>query len=127
MSDAREAGGFANVWLCSPVGHQTMPRLGGVLEMTAPTWWWSPGRHQFTRARATFCTVAESALDLTGRVAKCELAGAPTPLAPADFSPCDRGFDIETSRFGAVEPHASLSCRGPAVHIVSTSFDATIW
>ena len=42
MSDGE--GGFAKVWLCSPVGHPPLPQLGGVLGMTAPTWWWSAGR-----------------------------------------------------------------------------------
>jgi len=39
-----QEGGLAKVWLCSLGAHHTMVRLGGELDMMAPTWWWSAGR-----------------------------------------------------------------------------------
>jgi len=74
------------------------------------------------------CTEAESAHGPNRPRRKMRARRAPTTLGAAAFAPYDRGFDIvrlwETSEFGAFEPHASSSSRGPAVsHRV---VDATI-
>ena len=62
---------IAQVWLCSPCGHPTMARLGGVLGMTAPTWWWSPARPHWARAHVCSAPETRALMDLTGRAAKC--------------------------------------------------------
>ena len=53
-----------------------MPRLGGVLGMTAPTWWWSAGRPDFARAHVCSAPKTSALVDLTGRAANRDLRSA---------------------------------------------------
>jgi hypothetical protein len=83
--------GLCKVWLCSPGGHHTLARLGGDLEMTAPTWWWwwSAGRLLCTRARAswTLCFSTEASFGCYKGVPSNAIIahGAHTAIAPAPF------------------------------------------
>jgi hypothetical protein len=123
-------GGFAKVWLCSPVGHSTLPRLGGVLGMTAPTWSWSPGRPHF--ARAHVCSAPgtrahgpnrarrKSRSPLCGRLRR-SLRRLPFRVTAASTSCAVRRHQ------GCRRVRATCVIAGQPFHIVSSrSFDATI-
>ena len=91
-----------------------LPRLGGVLGMTAPTRWRSAGRPHFDRAHVYSAPETRALMDLTGRDAIAVSAlRAPTPLATAASVPWDRGFDIvrcwDTSRLSAVRATCVIS------------------